>query len=53
MADSPDYYIDDDGMFVMTATFHLKRGYCCGNRCKHCPYDHVNVPGNGKKTGDD
>jgi hypothetical protein len=39
-----DYYINDDGWLVMTATYHLKRGYCCGSACKHCPYDHVNVP---------
>ncbi|MEZ0130904.1 DUF5522 domain-containing protein, partial [Flavobacterium sp. LBUM151] len=18
--------------------FHLKRGTCCGNNCRHCPY---------------
>jgi len=24
---------------VFTAAYHLKRGYCCGNGCRHCPYD--------------
>jgi hypothetical protein len=38
-----DYYMDN-GMFVMTAWFHLKRGRCCGSGCRHCPYDHENVP---------
>ncbi|WP_161599217.1 DUF5522 domain-containing protein [Algoriphagus machipongonensis] len=33
-----DYYINEDGLMVFTATYHLKRGYCCGNGCKHCPY---------------
>jgi len=33
-----DYYINEDGLFVFTAKYHLKRGYCCGNGCKHCPY---------------
>lgn len=33
-----DYYIDENGLFVFTETYHLKRGYCCGNSCKHCPY---------------
>jgi hypothetical protein len=23
---------------VFTAQHHLKRGYCCGNGCRHCPY---------------
>ncbi len=23
---------------VFTALFHSKRGFCCGNKCKHCPY---------------
>jgi hypothetical protein len=37
-----DYYFEN-GLMVMTAAFHLKRGFCCGNACRHCPYDHVNV----------
>jgi uncharacterized protein (TIGR00290 family) len=23
---------------VFTEAYHLKRGYCCKNRCRHCPY---------------
>ncbi|MGW8121082.1 MULTISPECIES: DUF5522 domain-containing protein [Roseivirga] len=23
---------------VFTAKYHLKRGYCCKNGCRHCPY---------------
>ncbi|MDZ4758110.1 MAG: DUF5522 domain-containing protein [Bacteroidota bacterium] len=34
-----DYYIDPNGNLVFTETYHLKRGYCCGNGCRHCPYD--------------
>ena len=34
-----DYYINEDGNFVFTKWYHLKRGYCCGNGCKHCPYE--------------
>ncbi|MCI5065208.1 DUF5522 domain-containing protein [bacterium] len=30
---------------VFTAASHLKRGVCCGSNCRHCPYNHVNVPG--------
>ena len=32
-----DYYIED-GKFVFTSTFHLKRGFCCNHGCRHCPY---------------
>lgn len=33
-----DYHIDDLGRYVFTEAYHLKRGYCCGNGCKHCPW---------------
>ena len=36
---SEDYYINAQGLMVFTAAYHLKRGYCCGSGCKHCPYD--------------
>jgi len=36
-----DYYIDADGMMVFTATYHLRRGYCCDHDCRHCPYREV------------
>jgi hypothetical protein len=32
-----DYYIED-GRWVFTAYYLRRRGYCCGNRCRHCPY---------------
>jgi hypothetical protein len=32
-----DYYIED-GLFVFTAAFLRKRGYCCESGCRHCPY---------------
>lgn len=39
-------YVDPtSGYSVFTKDFHLKRGTCCGNRCRHCPYDHCNVRG--------
>lgn len=37
------HYYFENGLLVMTEAFHLERGYCCGSRCKHCPFDHVNV----------
>jgi hypothetical protein len=38
LKEGEDYYIDELGRLVFTAAYHLKRGYCCGNDCKHCPY---------------
>ena len=32
-----DCYIED-GKQVFTAQYLLRRGYCCGNICRHCPY---------------
>ena len=32
-----DYYIEN-GCWVFTSWSHLKRGYCCGSGCRHCPY---------------
>ncbi|MBP9885077.1 MAG: hypothetical protein KBF93_02195 [Leptospiraceae bacterium] len=31
------YYIEN-GLMVFTEKFHLRRGYCCTNGCRHCPY---------------
>jgi hypothetical protein len=38
------YYINEDGLVVFTEKYHLERGYCCGNGCKHCPFQYENVP---------
>ena len=27
----------------MTELAHRDRGYCCGNKCRHCPYEYKNV----------
>lgn len=35
--EGPDFY-RENGYMVFTAWFHLKRGECCGNGCRHCPY---------------
>jgi cob(I)alamin adenosyltransferase len=38
-------YLDPEtGLWVFTALQHLNRGYCCGSGCRHCPYEHMNVP---------
>jgi hypothetical protein len=37
MKEDEDYYIED-GKYVFTEKYHLKRGKCCKNNCRHCPY---------------
>lgn len=32
-----DYYMEN-GNYVFTAHYLQRRGYCCGSRCRHCPY---------------
>ena len=44
-----EYYFNEQGLMVFTEKYHLKRGYCCGNKCKHCPYDYKNVKKEQKK----
>ena len=36
-------YVVEDGLWVLSEYVHLKRGYCCGNSCRNCPYDYINV----------
>lgn len=43
---APDeFYHSAEGYIIFTEKYLLKRGYCCQNGCKHCPY------GFNKKTG--
>ena len=32
-----DYYFEN-GLMVLSAEYLRKRGYCCNNGCRHCPY---------------
>ena len=41
--DGIHYYINEEGLIVLTEKYHLERGYCCGNGCLHCPYLYENV----------
>ena len=44
-------YVDPStGYNAMSQLMHQKRGYCCGNGCRHCPYGHVNVNPRRKST---
>lgn len=31
-------YTVENGQYVFTHWYHLKRGTCCSNGCRHCPY---------------
>lgn len=37
------FYFDETGLMVMTEKYHLDRGFCCGNGCRHCPYNYKKV----------
>ncbi len=49
LAETGEYYFDGP-FLVFTAAYHLRRGFCCGNDCRHCPYDADGnpVPGKGE-----
>jgi len=44
LIEGEDYYINEQGLLTFTSKYLLDRGYCCGNGCKHCPYDFEAVP---------
>lgn len=37
-----DYYFEN-GLIILTEKYLLERGSCCGNGCRHCPYNYENV----------
>ena len=43
LVEGEDYYVEE-GLVVLTEKYHLQRGYCCGNGCRHCPYLYQAVP---------
>lgn len=47
--ETEDYYLNENGFLVFTESYHLKRGYCCNNACKHCPYTAESTSLNSKK----
>jgi hypothetical protein len=36
--DPEDFYYSSEGYLIFTEKYLAKRGYCCKNGCKHCPY---------------
>lgn len=42
LVETLDYYIDQtSGRWVFTAHYLSKRGYCCKNACRHCPFGYT------------
>ena len=37
LVEGEDYYFEN-GLMVLTEKFLLRRGYCCENGCRHCPF---------------
>jgi len=44
LTEGEDYYYNEQGYIVLTEKYHLQKGSCCGNSCRHCPYNYKNVP---------
>lgn len=40
------YYFDQKTGIVYTERYLIEQGECCGNKCKHCPYDPKSKQGN-------
>jgi hypothetical protein len=44
LVEGKDFYYNEMGYMVLTASYHLEKGTCCGNGCLNCPYNYINVP---------
>jgi hypothetical protein len=42
LVENEDYYLDN-GLMVFTAKYLEARETCCGNDCRNCPYNFINV----------
>jgi hypothetical protein len=49
----PEDYYYEGPYLVFTAAYHLKRGYCCGSGCRHCPWRESPVDGPKSQTTED
>ncbi len=43
------FYFDESGLMALTEKYHLERGFCCGNGCRHCPFNYENVEDSKRK----
>jgi hypothetical protein len=42
----PNDFYYENGYRIMTESYHRRRGTCCGNGCRHCPYEPKHETGN-------
>lgn len=40
-----DYYLES-GFVIFTEKYLKERNVCCGNSCRHCPYEPKAIKGN-------
>ena len=38
IADQDDWIVDASGFYIASRAFLIRRGFCCANRCRNCPY---------------
>jgi len=38
MVDQDDWIVDASGFYVASRSFLMRRGFCCANQCRNCPY---------------
>lgn len=50
LIEGEDYYLEN-GNWVFTAKYLLRRGYCCGSGCRHCPYGSEASPSPERSEG--
>ena len=43
LVEGVDFY-REGAYVVFTASYHLRRGYCCESGCRHCPYGEESGP---------
>jgi 2-iminoacetate synthase ThiH len=41
----PSHYYMEGDRVIFTEEFHIKRGTCCGNYCRHCAYEPKHTKG--------
>lgn len=46
LIEGEDYVMDPRGYRIFLAKYHVDRGYCCGNGCRHCPFFPKHMKGN-------
>ena len=47
-----DFY-EENGRIVLTKEFLERRGYCCNNGCRHCPYKYTERETNSENSSTD